>query len=118
MYARDGSVIGDFAEERRTIVSYEAIPPVLREAFIAAEDGNFLSHIGVDPTRIAITAVRRLLTSAGVNATVAAGLVAAIGDVRAARIAGTTAASIVTPMPTIASSSTPSPSSLSCFSAW
>jgi penicillin-binding protein 1A len=61
VYARDGAVIGDFAEERRTIVGYEEIPPVLREAFIAAEDGNFLSHIGVDPTRIAITAVRRVL---------------------------------------------------------
>jgi penicillin-binding protein 1A len=54
-------VIGDFAEERRTLINYEQIPPVLREAFIAAEDGNFLSHIGVDPTRIAITAVKRAL---------------------------------------------------------
>jgi penicillin-binding protein 1A len=61
VYGRDGSVIGDFAQERRTVISYEEIPPVLRQAFIAAEDGNFLSHIGVDPVRIAITAVKRAL---------------------------------------------------------
>ena len=38
---RDGAVVGEFATERRRVVSYEEIPKVLREAIISAEDGEF-----------------------------------------------------------------------------
>ncbi|MEZ5317622.1 MAG: PBP1A family penicillin-binding protein [Vicinamibacterales bacterium] len=61
VYAGDGSVIGDFANERRLLVSYQDIPEVLRNAIVSAEDGDFFSHPGINPMRIAITAVKRVL---------------------------------------------------------
>ena len=44
---RNGAVVGEFASERRQIVTYEQIPPVLRNAIISAEDKNFLRHSGL-----------------------------------------------------------------------
>src|SRR5262245_35722212 len=46
---RDGSVVGEFATERRQLVTYEEIPKVLREAIISAEDGDFMTHGGIRP---------------------------------------------------------------------
>lgn len=43
-----GSVLIELALEYRRSVSYEQVPPVLRDAILAAEDKNFLSHSGVD----------------------------------------------------------------------
>jgi penicillin-binding protein 1A len=45
---RDGAVVGEFATERRQIVSYDDIPEVLRNAIISAEDGNFFKHSGIE----------------------------------------------------------------------
>ncbi|HET9372862.1 MAG TPA: transglycosylase domain-containing protein, partial [Vicinamibacterales bacterium] len=59
VYGRDGTLVGDFATERRTVVTSDQIPEVMKQAFIAAEDGNFMRHSGIDPMRIAITIVRR-----------------------------------------------------------
>ena len=47
--ARDGSVVGEFATERRQLVTYEEIPEVLRNAIISAEDGDFMRHGGMRP---------------------------------------------------------------------
>jgi penicillin-binding protein 1A len=58
---RDGAVVGEFAWERRQIVTYDQIPPVLRNAIMSAEDAGFFKHSGVDLTRIAITGTKRLL---------------------------------------------------------
>ena len=38
VFAADGSVLGEFAIEKRVIVRYEDIPDVLRNAIIATED--------------------------------------------------------------------------------
>jgi penicillin-binding protein 1A len=46
---RDGSAIGEFATERRQLVSYDEIPEVLRQAIIAAEDSEFMTHGGIRP---------------------------------------------------------------------
>ena len=54
----DGSVVGEFATERRVVVSYNDIPPVLRNALVAAEDGNFFDHGGLDFRRLAVATVR------------------------------------------------------------
>jgi penicillin-binding protein 1A len=35
VYAADGSVLGEFAIEKRVIVSFKDIPPVLRNAVVA-----------------------------------------------------------------------------------
>jgi penicillin-binding protein 1A len=48
IYADDGTAIGSFALEHRVIVTYNQIPPVLRNAVIAIEDRHFESHWGVD----------------------------------------------------------------------
>ena len=39
--------------EDRELVSYEQIPPILREAVLSAEDKDFFKHGGVDPLGIA-----------------------------------------------------------------
>jgi penicillin-binding protein 1A len=58
---RDGSVVGEFATERRQIVTYDQIPVVLQQAIVSAEDGNFWHHPGVNLKSIAVTAARRAL---------------------------------------------------------
>jgi penicillin-binding protein 1A len=40
--------IGEIFTQRRTYVPYEKIPPILVDAFIAAEDNHYWSHEGVD----------------------------------------------------------------------
>ncbi len=53
MYAADGSLIGEFYNERRFLVPLEAMPAHLIEAFIAAEDTRFFEHPGLDAIGIA-----------------------------------------------------------------
>ena len=62
VHARDGQVIGEFATERRVVVGYEDMAPVLRQAIIATEDGGFEQHFGLSVSRLVITVVRDLLT--------------------------------------------------------
>ena len=52
LYADDGTPIGSFALERRVIINYDQIPPVLRDAILSVEDRHFESHWGVDVIRI------------------------------------------------------------------
>ncbi len=48
VYAGDGTLIGEFSDERRIYVPYEEIPLPVIQAFLAAEDRNFFNHGGVD----------------------------------------------------------------------
>lgn len=48
VYAGDGSLVAEFARERRIFVPAEAMPPLIKEAFISAEDKKFYDHGGVD----------------------------------------------------------------------
>jgi len=48
VYSRDGRLIGEFGEIKRTPVAYEDIPPLLIKAVLAAEDEHFFEHAGVD----------------------------------------------------------------------
>jgi penicillin-binding protein 1A len=59
---RDGSVVGEFATERRQIVSYEDIPEVLRQAIVSAEDGDFWTHGGLKVDRMLLAYVQDKLT--------------------------------------------------------
>jgi len=59
VYGRGDALVGEFATERRLVVSWDEIPEVLRQAIVAAEDGDFFEHSGVSPSRIFVTAVRR-----------------------------------------------------------
>ena len=53
--ARDGSLVGEYATERRQVITYDQIPEVLRNAIVAAEDGEFWSHGGLRVGRILVT---------------------------------------------------------------
>ncbi len=48
LYASDGSLLIEYAEERRVFIDYADMPPQLVNAFIAAEDQNFWRHPGID----------------------------------------------------------------------
>jgi penicillin-binding protein 1A len=52
VFAADGSILGEFAIERRVVVAFKDIPPVLRNAVVAVEDADFWKHMGVNPWRI------------------------------------------------------------------
>jgi penicillin-binding protein 1A len=58
---RDGSVVGEFANERRQIVTYDQIPEVLRHAIIAVEDGEFEKHGGLRIGRILVTLAQDII---------------------------------------------------------
>ena len=45
---RKGRLIGEFYEERRTLVPYDEIPRHTVLAFVAAEDAGFFEHEGID----------------------------------------------------------------------
>ena len=48
VYAGDGTLIGEFSDERRIYVSFDQIPTPVVQAFLAAEDRNFFQHGGID----------------------------------------------------------------------
>src|SRR5579862_3818438 len=52
VHAGDGSLLAEFAHERRLYLPSSAIPPLVKEAFISAEDKNFYVHRGFDPEGI------------------------------------------------------------------
>jgi len=57
VYAANGQVIGEFATQRRIVVGYDDVNPLLRQAIIATEDAEFESHFGVNVWRIFVAAV-------------------------------------------------------------
>ncbi len=48
VHAADGSVLAEYSKQRRLYLPSFAIPPLVKEAFISAEDKNFYHHGGVD----------------------------------------------------------------------
>lgn len=48
VYAADGRLMAEYAQEKRVFMPIETIPDLVKEAFIAAEDQNFYIHNGVD----------------------------------------------------------------------
>ena len=61
IHAGDGQVITEFATEKRAFVPIEAVPNLVKQAFIAAEDQRFYEHNGVDPValmRAVVTNIR------------------------------------------------------------
>ncbi|MDQ0244048.1 penicillin-binding protein 1A [Bacillus fengqiuensis] len=52
VYDKNGDQIAELGVERRTLVTYEEIPQVVKDAFIATEDVRFYKHHGIDLYRI------------------------------------------------------------------
>ena len=48
VYTRDGELIGQFGEQKRSPLPFDAIPEQFINALLAAEDDNFFSHRGID----------------------------------------------------------------------
>ncbi|MEM8948297.1 MAG: penicillin-binding protein 1A [Pseudomonadota bacterium] len=52
IHAGDGSLLAEYAQEKRVFVPIESMPERLIQAFLAAEDKNFYTHVGLDPMGI------------------------------------------------------------------
>ncbi len=61
VHAADGSLLAEYARERRLFVPIQTIPKLLIHAFISAEDKNFYHHGGVDPQALARAMVQNLV---------------------------------------------------------
>jgi penicillin-binding protein 1A len=57
VHAADGSLLAEYADERRLYLPIQAVPKLVISAFIAAEDKSFYQHPGVDITGIARAAL-------------------------------------------------------------
>jgi len=57
VYAGDGTLIGEYARERRIFVPISFVPKLVIEAFTSAEDKNFFNHPGIDPSGIIRAAI-------------------------------------------------------------
>jgi penicillin-binding protein 1A len=60
--ASNGEVIGEFATERRVVIGYDDMAPVLRQAIMASEDADFEQHFGLSVSRILMTAAKDVVT--------------------------------------------------------
>ena len=48
VYTRNGALMAQIGEQRRIPVTYEEIPLIVKQAFLAAEDERFFTHHGID----------------------------------------------------------------------
>jgi len=61
VYAGDGTLIGEFSDERRIYVTYDQIPEPVIQAFLASEDRNFFNHGGLDVSGLSRAMLRNVL---------------------------------------------------------
>ena len=61
LYSDDGQQIGNFALQRRILLTWEQIPPVLKDAITSTEDQHFFEHWGVDLPRVMEAAWRNVI---------------------------------------------------------
>ena len=57
IYSAEGKLIGEFGEERRSVVSMPQVPKQLVDAILAAEDERYFNHKGVDYMGVARAAI-------------------------------------------------------------
>ncbi len=60
---KDNQLVGEFAVERRVVIRYDDIPENLRQAILAAEDGDFFQHAGLSIPRMVLALVRDIVSS-------------------------------------------------------
>ncbi len=62
VHASDGSLLAEYARERRLYMPIQAVPKMVVGAFLSAEDKNFYKHGGIDPegmVRAALNTVQK-----------------------------------------------------------
>ena len=57
LYSVQNQLIGEFATQRRVVVGYDDINPLLRQAIIATEDADFERHVGINLWRMVSAAI-------------------------------------------------------------
>src|SRR6202522_3764445 len=57
VHASDGSLLGEYSKERRLYLPIQAVPKLVINSFLAAEDKNFYEHGGIDFSGMARAAV-------------------------------------------------------------
>ena len=57
VHAADGSLLAEYAKERRLYIPIQAVPNLVKHAFMAAEDKDFYKHGGLDFPGIARAAI-------------------------------------------------------------
>lgn len=62
VYSRDGRLLAQLGEKRRTPVAFEDIPPIMVQAILAAEDDRFFDHPGFDYQGLLRAAINYLTT--------------------------------------------------------
>lgn len=67
LYASDGGLLIEYAEERRVFIDFEDMPPQLVNAFVAAEDQNFWTHPGIDVQGILRASINNFMRMLGFN---------------------------------------------------
>ena len=48
IYSAEGTLLGEFGEERRALIKISEVPEIMKQAILAAEDDRFYEHGGVD----------------------------------------------------------------------
>lgn len=63
VYAGNGTLLGEYARERRIFIPIAFVPKLVIEAFTSAEDKNFFNHPGIDPSGIARAAIKDIFNA-------------------------------------------------------
>ena len=61
VYGVNGEVVGEFATQRRVVITYDQISPLLKQAIVSAEDQDFDSHLGLSIPRIVVTVIKDIV---------------------------------------------------------
>lgn len=62
VFGDNGTLVGEFYLERRTVVPVDKIPKKMIQAFVAAEDSNFFQHKGLDYLGISRAVIKNVLS--------------------------------------------------------
>lgn len=65
VHAADGALMAEFATKRRLYLPIQAVPAMVKAAFISAEDKNFYTHFGLDPEGFARAIVNNIKNVGG-----------------------------------------------------
>ncbi|MEE2760886.1 MAG: penicillin-binding protein 1A [Pseudomonadota bacterium] len=60
VHAGDGRLLAEYARQRRVFIPVTAMPKLVRQAFLSAEDKNFFLHPGIDPVGVARAVITNL----------------------------------------------------------
>jgi len=62
LYDVNGELIAELFQEKRDLVSFEELPKTLIRAFVATEDQDFYSHIGISPMAMTRAMVKNIIS--------------------------------------------------------